>query len=314
MSGFEISRLSVDLGAGADRLRAVSDVSLRIGKGETLGLVGESGSGKSTVARAIAGLVRPAEGTIRLDGETMSGGSPAIQMVFQDPYSSLNPRLTIAQMLAEAIAAAARRGVTRRAVTDLLEMVALPAELGARYPHELSGGQRQRAAIARALSAEPRVLLLDEVTSALDVSVQAALLATLRQLQARLRFTCLFISHDLAVVRQMSARVAVMYLSRMVEEGPCRELFEAPQHPYTRVLLGSVPGRRPAGGKAVGEMPDPRHPPSGCRFHPRCPAGPAARDDRDICRTADPQDLAIRRVHRAACHFAAETRLVEEIT
>lgn len=312
MSGLVVTGLDVHLGQGAERLRAVSGVSLVIAPGETLGLVGESGSGKSTVARAVAGLVRPTSGTVHVDGRAIAGGSPSIQMVFQDPYSSLNPRLTIAQMLAEAVGAAVRRNVQRREVGQLLDMVALPTELGGRYPHELSGGQRQRAAIARALSAQPRVLLLDEVTSALDVSVQAALLKTLKELQAELDFACLFISHDLAVVRQMSSRVAVMYLSRIVETAPARDLFAAPQHPYTRVLLSSVAGNHARSSKAIGEMPDPRQPPAGCTFHTRCPAGPAVRADRGVCISSDPYADADRHLHRAACHFAPAAQPLED--
>lgn len=313
MNGLEVTHLNVDLGRGADRLRAVTDVSLSIASGETLGLVGESGSGKSTVARAVAGLVKPASGNIVLDGKPVTGGTPSIQMVFQDPHASLNPRLTVAHMLSEAVAAAARRGVSPRMVDELLDMVALPRALGQRYPHELSGGQRQRAAIARALSAEPRVLLLDEVTSALDVSVQAALLKKLRELQDALRFACLFISHDLAVVRLMSRRVAVMYLSRVLEQAPSPDIFRRPEHPYTRVLLASVPGRQTRGQMAIGDMADPRNPPSGCVFHPRCPEGPAANPDREVCRSADPCAESDLYDHCAACHFATPASREREL-
>lgn len=244
MSGLEIRNLCVDLGRGTSLFRAVNDVSLQVYAGQTLGLVGESGSGKSTLARSVAGLVPVAEGQILLDGRSAPAGTPHIQMVFQDPYSSLNPRMRMADMLCEAVETTRRRGVEARSVSDLFDMVSLASGLLERYPHELSGGQRQRAAIARAMAANPRVLLLDEVTSALDVSVQAKILDMLRTLQTELGFACLFISHDLAVVQSVSQSVAVMYLSRIVEHGASSHVFHSPAHDYTKQLIAAIPGRR----------------------------------------------------------------------
>jgi peptide/nickel transport system ATP-binding protein len=314
----ELRDIVVRYGTGKDRLTAVDGVTLTVPEHGTLGLVGESGCGKSSVARAILGLTDLASGQILLDGKDWSSGrarnSPeyrrAVQMVFQDPYSSFNPRMTIAATLGDALAV---RGVrrTQRAATaaEYLDMVGMPARALYRYPHELSGGQRQRIAIARALCIQPRILVLDEVTSALDVSVQAVVLNLLSDLQHEHHFAMVFISHDLPVVRLMSDVVGVMYMGRLVECAPNGPLFSAPQHPYTRALMASAPrfGEPGSDKGLVGEMPDPRRPPQGCRFHGRCPEGPLFRPEREICVSQDPQAGALSRANKAACHFAPST-------
>jgi peptide/nickel transport system ATP-binding protein len=279
---------------------AVDHVSLGLAAGGVLGLVGESGSGKSTLARAIVGLV-PASGSVLLDGTALPAPSRRVQMVFQDPYASLNPRMTVGAMLAEA---ARERG----RVGELLDLVGLDARYAERLPRELSGGQRQRVAIARALAVDPAVLIADEVTSALDVSVQGAILNLLRDVQARLGLTVLFISHDLSLVRYMSDATAVMYLGRIVERGDVEALVEQPRHPYTRALLDAVPSlAAPAIVEPAlldADPPDPGAPPAGCHFHPRCPVGPRVHPERRVCVEADPWVDAAARPHCAACHFA----------
>jgi len=268
-------------------LRAVDDVSFAIPKGRTLSLVGESGCGKSTVARLAVGLYAPSGGEIRFEGQPLSAAraQPALRrrmnMIFQDPYASLNPRWRVRDIVAEPIRAFSiikgKREVEDR-VAQLLAQVGLSPRDGERFPHEFSGGQRQRISIARALSSEPDFLVCDEPTSALDVSVQAQILNLMRDLQERLRLTYLFISHNLAVVRQMSDGLGVMYLGRIVEQGPGEEVFATPRHPYTRMLLDAIPDLERAGEGAgrgrmpvAGEVPSPINPPPGCPFHPRCP-------------------------------------------
>ena len=265
-------------------VRAVDGVDFELRAGETLALVGESGCGKSTLARALVGLNPVTSGTAELAGQRLTGLSRAqlrplrseLQLVFQDPYASLNPRFTIAQTIAEALLLhdkATRRNVDAK-VCELLVQVGLDTELRARYPHEFSGGQRQRISIARALAVEPRVLLCDEVTSALDVSIQAQILDLLRTVQQRLGLSYLFITHDLGVVRYIAHRVAVMYVGQIVELRDTESLFEAPAHPYTKALLSSIPRVSRAAGQRQalgGEVPSPARPPSGCRFHTRCP-------------------------------------------
>jgi oligopeptide/dipeptide ABC transporter ATP-binding protein len=291
-------------------------VSLAISAGTTVGLVGESGCGKSTLARAIVGLVPIASGQLEIDGvdytSRRSRNNRAfrkrVQMVFQDPYASLNPRINVGETLGEAlITGGVRTRPARRARSlEILEQVGLPTSALPRYPHEFSGGQRQRIAIGRALAAGPELIISDEITSALDVSVQATILNLLKELQRELGLTYLFISHDLSTVRYVSEYVAVMYLGRIVEIAHVDALFQTPQHPYTQSLIGSIPrlgaARRPI--VLRGDLPDPRHPPVGCRFHSRCPVGPAFRSDRVICVESDPQEAAAAREHRAACHFA----------
>nr|WP_042178364.1 oligopeptide/dipeptide ABC transporter ATP-binding protein [Kibdelosporangium sp. MJ126-NF4]CEL13140.1 Oligopeptide transport ATP-binding protein OppF (TC 3.A.1.5.1) [Kibdelosporangium sp. MJ126-NF4] len=270
-------------------LRAVQDVSFDLARGETLALVGESGCGKSTLARTLVCLERPTSGRVLLDGVDLTAMPERrrrplrarVQMVFQDPFGSLNPRMSVGDLVGEAYQVhSLPDGVpsARSAVAQLLEQVGLDPTMAARRPHQLSGGQRQRVAIARALAPRPDVLVCDEPTSALDVSVQAQIIALLRQLQADLGVAYVFISHDLAVVRQIADRVAVMYLGRIVETGTGHEIFHRPAHPYTQALLASVPDLTPAvssdPGEFVrldGEAPSPLDPPSGCAFRTRCP-------------------------------------------
>jgi peptide/nickel transport system ATP-binding protein len=278
-----VEDLSVHFNVGGAVLKAVDGVSFSIAPGETLALVGESGSGKSSLARALVGLNPIAAGRARLGSEAITGISrqamrrhrSALQLVFQDPYASLNPRFTIAETLAEPLLlhAKATRGNVDAKVCELLGQVGLDSELRLRYPHEFSGGQRQRISIARALAVEPKLLLCDEVTSALDVSIQAQILELLRSVQQKLGLAYLFITHDLGVVRYIAHRVAVMYVGQIVELRETESLFESPAHPYTRALLSSIPRVAAPGHERLplsGEVPSLIHPPSGCRFHPRC--------------------------------------------
>ncbi|MDW8468484.1 MAG: ABC transporter ATP-binding protein [Burkholderiales bacterium] len=273
-------------------VRAVDGISLEIRAGRTLALVGESGCGKTTAGKAILRLLPLSGGTVRFDGadlatlgrERLRRLRRAMQIVFQDPYGSLNPRLRVGDILAEgmrALGVGASDAERERRIAALLEQVGLPAEAAARYPHEFSGGQRQRIAIARALAVEPRLVVCDEPTSALDVSVQAQILNLLRELQARLGLAYLFITHNIAVVEYLAHEVAVMYLGRIVEQGTAEEVLGAPKHPYTEALLAAVPriaGRRER-ARLAGELPSPVDPPSGCHFHPRCPkARPECRE------------------------------------
>jgi peptide/nickel transport system ATP-binding protein len=270
-----------DFPAGRRTLRALDGVSLAVADGETLGIVGESGCGKSTLVRIMLRLLAPTSGTVRLLGEEIGSMSEAelrprrrvMQAVFQDPMSSLNPRLTVHDIVAEPL-----RGLSRTArkarVDEVLHLVGLPRDAAGRYPHAFSGGQRQRIAIARALAGQPRVMICDEATSALDLSVQAQILNLLADLQATLRLTVVFVSHNLAAVRHVSNRVAVMYLGRIVEIGPEADIFDRPQHPYTQALLAAVPevSLDPASPPPLaGEVPSPLDRPTGCHFHPRCP-------------------------------------------
>jgi peptide/nickel transport system ATP-binding protein len=322
MSLLEVHDLQVRYGRGRSALTAVDGVSLSVEAGASLGIVGESGSGKSTLARAIVQVIPTASGRIVLDGREVTNASAAtlrhvrdrVQMVFQDPFATLNPRMTIGATLEEAIRLRGRRdsGHKERAVKrdaelrELLDVVTLSGSLADRYPNELSGGQLQRVCIARALAGKPSVLILDEVTSALDVSVQAAILNLLRSLRRTLGLTYLCISHDLSVISYLCERVMVLYLGQAVEQASWADLLSAPRHPYTRTLLDSVPQvhgeimRVSAGG----EIPDPRHPPSGCRFHTRCPIGPIADPERTRCIDEDPHaEQAQTNGRQAACHF-----------
>ncbi|SBW06396.1 dipeptide transporter; ATP-binding component of ABC superfamily [uncultured Alphaproteobacteria bacterium] len=290
-------------------LRAVDGVTLRLARGETLGLVGESGCGKSTLAKILLGLEAPTAGRIRVDGVTVAGSgwrkelSRRIQPIFQDPYSSLNPRKTVRQIVAmpldvHGIAAKPERD---RMVDEILDVVGLPRRAADSTPSQMSGGQRQRVAIARALVMRPEVVICDEPTSALDVSVQAQILNLLLELRREFGLTYLFISHNLAVVEHLADRVAVMYLGRIVEERPAAALFAGPRHPYTRALLDSVLTPEPGLGipdtQLGAAFPNPIVPPPGCAFHPRCPrAG-------EICRAAAPPFDA---ASGAACHFPLE--------
>ena len=302
---FDVSRPWLDRvleGEPRRILRAVDGVSFEIRRGETLGLVGESGSGKSTVARLIVGLYTPTSGAVSFSGRRM-------QMIFQDPYASLNPRWRVFDIIAEPIRAfglSSDAADLEKRVGELLRQVRLTPADGRKYPHEFSGGQRQRISIARALASEPEFLVCDEPTSALDVSVQAQVLNLMRELQHRLGLTYLFISHNLAVVHHIADRVGVMYLGRIVELAPTRQLFAAPRHPYTRMLLAAVPDLAMT-GKArtavAGEVPNPLDPPPGCAFHPRCPYA----DDR--CRREVPALLGVEGGGVVACHAVAEDRL-----
>jgi len=283
-------------GRSTSTVRAVDGVSFELAAGKTFAIVGESGCGKSTVARLLLRLIEPTSGQLELDGHDLIAADATamrrlrglIQLIFQDPYGSLNPRLTAGDMLAEPLMLHETVPATGRTarVTELLNMVGLPPEAARRYPHEFSGGQRQRLAIARALAAGPRVIVCDEPVSALDVSIQAQILNLLADLQRQLALSYVFISHDLAVVRQIATDVGVMYLGRFVETGPASIVLAAPRHPYTRALLSAVPVPDPtrrAGEPAIGgDVPSPLAPPAGCHFHTRCPHA----DER--CRTESP--------------------------
>ncbi len=277
-------------------VRAVDGVSFQVAPGEAFGLVGESGCGKSTAARALLRLVEPDAGTVHFAGADMRAARGAalvalrrrMGIVFQDPYSSLNPRRRVGRTLAEPLEVhgLARGAAAREAAGALLEEVGLPAAAGSRYPHEFSGGQRQRIGIARALALEPELIVADEPVSALDVSVQAQVLVLLRALQERRGLAFVFVSHDLAVVRWFCSRVAVMYLGRIVEQGPVSQVFSRPRHPYTQVLRDASPvpdpARRGVMPRVVGEIPSAANPPPGCHFHPRCPRAT------EVCRVEYP--------------------------
>jgi peptide/nickel transport system ATP-binding protein len=298
-------------------LKAVTGVSFSIGKRETLALVGESGSGKSTVARMIVGLLPPTVGSVSIDGIDMWAPASAgerqklrrrLQMIFQDPYASLNPRWRVDRIIADPIKAfrlAADRAEIEQRVGELLRLVGLDPADGRKYPHEFSGGQRQRICIARALSSNPEFIVCDEPTSALDVSVQAQILNLMRDLQDRLGLSYFFISHNLAVVKHMAARIGVMYLGRIVELAPSGELFKTPRHPYSRMLIDALPDLAMSGRQRrpiEGEIPNPIKPPTGCAFHPRCPHA------FERCRRETPQLQAMGRAS-AACHAVAEGRI-----
>ncbi|MER5598829.1 ABC transporter ATP-binding protein [Streptomyces sp. NPDC002265] len=316
MSGLRIEGLTVRYGRGRRAMTAVDGVSLTVPPGRIVSLVGESGSGKSTLARAIVGLAPLTAGQVLLDDEDITCDTARrrrIQMVFQDPYASLNPRMKVGASVDEALQARAGARLTRRQrsreIGRLLELVALSPQHADMLPGRLSGGQRQRVALARALAVRPDVIIADEITSALDVSVQGAVLNLVRDIRSRSGTSMLFISHNLEVVRYVSDVIAVMYLGRIVEAAPTEELLSRPRHPYTRALLAAVPrlGRSwreittPPGDL---DAPDPHRPPQGCRFHPRCPVGPRVNASRPVCLTLDPQLDAARRPHRVACHFA----------
>ncbi|MFT8244538.1 ABC transporter ATP-binding protein [Roseomonas sp. BN140053] len=296
------------LGRKRGAVRAVDGVSLSVAEGEVLAVVGESGCGKSTLGRLALRLDTPDAGTVRFGGEDLGKLSARglrdrrrfMQMIFQDPYASLDPRMTVGQAVAEPLRlhGVVPRSGERERVASLLSRVGLRPEHADRWPHEFSGGQRQRIAIARALASGPRLIVGDEPVSALDVSVQAQVINLLQDLIRELRLAFVLISHDLAVVRHVADRVAVMYLGRIVEEGPADAVFGSPRHPYTRALLASVPG---AGGGAPlhGDLPSPIAPPAACRFHTRCPyVQPLCREQEPLLAGATETSL-----RRAACHF-----------
>ena len=301
-------------------VRAVDGVSLTLRRGETLGLVGESGCGKSTLGRALLRLVPTTSGAIRFDGVDITrlgegplrALRPRMQLVFQDAGSALNPRWRVRRLVAEPLEI--HRGVAgrelRTRVDRLFETVGLDPALGSRLPRQLSGGQRQRVGIARALALEPDLLICDEPTSALDVSVQAQIIDLLRDLQARLGLSYLFIAHDLGAVRRVSDRVAVMYLGKIVETATRTELFDSPRHPYTQALLAAVPVPDPKRARQgltttlEGEMPSPSSPPTGCNFCTRCPVKHRVKTERQIdCHRVEPELVPMTPAHAIACHL-----------
>ena len=294
-------------------VRAVDGIDVAITAGETLALVGESGCGKSTTGRALLRLITPTSGHVRFRGEDIANLPPSrlrtlrrsLQMVFQDPFASLNPRMSVGEAVGEPLLVhgIGARGEIRERVTEALQTVGLPPDAADRYPHEFSGGQRQRVAIARAVVMRPAFIVADEPISALDVSLQIQILELFEELKRRFDLTYLFISHDLAVVREIADRVAVMYLGRIVELGPTERIFELPLHPYTQALLAASPVPDPAIERhrayvpLKGEPPSPARPPSGCRFHPRCPHAMPA------CRELTPQLQATADGRTVACHL-----------
>jgi oligopeptide transport system ATP-binding protein len=294
-------------------IKAVDGVSVQVAEGETLGIVGESGSGKTTLAKLFLLLTKPTSGSLLFHDQEVSAFTKedltryrrAVQAVFQDPYSSLNPRMRIADIVAEPLPpeASASRATVRERVAQALELVGLSQESAALYPHEFSGGQRQRIAIARALVTYPKLIILDEPVSALDVSIRAQILNLLKGLQERLGLAYVMISHDLAAARYLSTRLAVMYAGKLVEMGECDAVYATPRHPYTQALLSAALPLHPAIRRQriilQGEIPNPMHPPSGCRFHPRCPQAMPQ------CQTLEPAWKAIEPGHDAACHLYA---------
>jgi peptide/nickel transport system ATP-binding protein len=306
-----IRNLTVEYAIGGRSLFAVSDVSLHVDRGETLGLVGESGCGKSTLGRAVLQLRRPTSGNVvfdgteltQLEGEAMRLMRRRLQLIFQDPIASLNPRRCVGDIVAEPliIAGVTDRNERERRVREVLTAVGLDADLvSGRLPHEFSGGQCQRISIARALILEPEFVICDEPVSALDVSIRAQILNLLEDMKRRYGLTLLFIAHDLAVVKAVSDRIAVMYLGKLCEVGPTEQLFARPAHPYTALLLEAIPVPdptvKPAANVAVGEPPSPLAPPSGCRFRTRCPRADG------LCASAVPELREIAAGQFAACH------------
>ena len=321
------ARTGLILGSAVGVVRAVDGVAFALHPGETLALVGESGCGKSTTARLVLRLIDPTAGTIRFEGADITAltGAPLrklrrrMQIVFQDPFASLNPRMRVGEILEEPLIVhnIGDRAARRARVQELLKLVGLAAYHAERYPHEFSGGQRQRIGIARALAVEPALVVCDEPVSALDVSIQAQVVNLLKDLQARLGLAYLFIAHDLAVVKHMADRVAVMYLGQIVEQAPKDSLFADPRHPYTRTLLAAIPRPDPhrdrhrpvgSGDVAGGDVPSPMNPPDGCRFHTRCPFVI------DRCRTEMPLLTPWRDGHLTACHRAADLPAIDETT
>ena len=308
-------------------VQAVSDVSFDIAQGETLGLVGESGCGKSTLARVALNLIPATSGEVRFGDQVISTLTAArmrslreeMQLVFQDPYASLDPRMPVSELIAEPLRIHGLYGDGgRQQVRDLMATVGLKPEHGNRYPHEFSGGQRQRIGVARALALRPKLVVLDEPVSALDVSIQAGVLNLLAELQAERALSYLFVSHDLSVVRHIADRIAVMYLGKIVETGPAEALFAAPAHPYTHALISAIPLPDPRRERAreritvVGDLPSPADPPSGCRFRTRCPkfANELSDAQRQQCVDTEPPLVDPGAGHPVACHFAQTRSLL----
>ena len=317
-----VENLVVDFPAGRGRkVSAVANVSFDVAQGETLGLVGESGCGKSTTGKAIMQLPRPTRGSVRLDGTELTAlkGAelrqvrPRMQMIFQDPISSLNPRRTVSQIVGEPLSIWKTGDAASRTakVEEVLTSVGVdPAAAAERKPHEFSGGQCQRISIARAVITDPQLIICDEPVSALDVSVQAQILNLLEDIKASYGLTLVFVAHDLAVVKNVSDRIAVMYLGKMCEIGPPDALFDRPAHPYTDALVAAIPLPDPTVDTSTlphlgGELPSPLDPPSGCRFRTRCPRA------QELCASAEPQMQKIAEGHYVACHFPLETPVAE---
>lgn len=308
-------------------VHAVCGVSFELAEQETLGLVGESGCGKSTTARVLLNLQPATSGEVHYQGRELTTLSRSdmrslrrdLQIVFQDPYASLDPRMPVNEIIAEPLRIHGLYGDEGRAVVrDLLRTVGLKPEHGNRFPHEFSGGQRQRIGVARALALRPKVLVLDEPVSALDVSIQAGVLNLLDELQSELGLSYLFVSHDLSVVRHIADRIAVMYLGTIVETGTSEELFQGPAHPYTQALISAIPLPDPRKERAreritvVGDVPSPADPPSGCRFRTRCPkfAGELTEAERTVCVEQVPELVDRGQGHPAACHYAERRALL----
>ena len=301
------------LAVGGSRpvIRAVDGVSVRVGAGETLGIVGESGSGKTTLAKLFLLLERPTDGVLLFEGQAVTSFARAdlarfrraVQAVFQDPYSSLNPRMRVADIVAEPLPPddGLARAEVRDRVSETLEQVGLRRDAGALYPHEFSGGQRQRIAIARALVTRPRLIVLDEPVSALDVSIRAQILNLLKRLQEQLGLAYVMISHDLAAARYLATRLAVMYCGKIVETGDCDAVYTTPKHPYTEALLSAALPLHPSARRQrivlPGEVPNPASPPPGCRFHPRCPRAMPQ------CQTEEPEWREVAPGRLTACHL-----------
>jgi oligopeptide transport system ATP-binding protein len=298
------------------QVHAVDGVSFELAAGETLGVVGESGCGKSTTGRCILRLIEPTSGEVSFDGKSVTNASREelralardMQIIFQDPYASLNPRMTVGAIIGEALTIhklAPSREAYEARIVELLETVGLSADHMRRYPHEFSGGQRQRIGIARALAVNPKLVICDEAVSALDVSIQAQVINLLEDLQEKLGLTYIFIAHDLSVVEHTSDRVAVMYLGRIVEIAPSKDLYTSPRHPYTEALLAAVPIPDPTVERKrvplAGDVPSPINPPTGCHFHTRCPIA-----QKGVCDKERPELKAVSngsQVHFVACHL-----------